>query len=326
MVGTAAHPEARYGRSGDSMMAHVSPGEYIVPKPVLDANPHLAAIIANAVMNAGGNPEDYEVGDDMSYNPETGNPEFRWKGWKKIWKAATKVVPVAAGYLLGGPPGAAIGGAVGSAARGGDLRQILQGAGYGYGAGSLVGAGSNALSAYGAASSGAPVTGVGPVGPGGVMPGLRAAGGSLYNSAMAPMSTAEKFLQAAKLGDTFLGQGLGRELNRENREAISQQKISDPSFTPERPSALSRPASLGELSGYSPEQERSALATKGVNIGLGGDEQSYYRNLIQRSLIGDGGQVNTSNPNYLLPIESQYFSRQGLNTSDQMKFLQQLHS
>jgi len=96
-----------------------------------------------------------------------------------------------------------------------------------------------------------------------------------------------------------------------------------PAFNPSKPGALTRPNSLSSFSSYSPEQERSALATQGVNGGLGAEEDAYYRNLIQRSLIGDDNKV-TGDTNSLLPIESQYFSRQGINTSDVMKFLEQL--
>lgn len=94
-------------------------------------------------------------------------------------------------------------------------------------------------------------------------------------------------------------------------------------FNPMRPDALIRPGSLSDYSGFTPEQERSALATKGLNQGLGKDEDSYYRNLIQRSLIGEGNQV-AGDTNTLLPIESQYFSQQGMNTSGIMDFLKQL--
>ena len=99
-----------------------------------------------------------------------------------------------------------------------------------------------------------------------------------------------------------------------------------PAFTPQRPEALQQPDSLGaEFSAFSPDQQRSALATKGLNGGLGGEEDAYYRNLVQRSLIGDNNQVTAGSTNqFLLPIESQYFSRKGLNTSDPMQFLQGL--
>lgn len=92
-------------------------------------------------------------------------------------------------------------------------------------------------------------------------------------------------------------------------------------FSPVRPNEATRPESLNEFAGFSPEQERSALATKGLNVGLGQDEEGYYRNLLQRSLIGEGNQVQAGNNNFLMPIESQYFSRGGVNTSDVMQFL-----
>lgn len=101
-----------------------------------------------------------------------------------------------------------------------------------------------------------------------------------------------------------------------------------PPFNPVKPSAMKQPEGLGaEFSGFSPEQQRSALATRGVNQGLGSEEDAYYRNLVSRALIGDNNQVQPGNPDqYILPIESQYFSRKGLNTSDMLKFLQGLTS
>lgn len=94
-------------------------------------------------------------------------------------------------------------------------------------------------------------------------------------------------------------------------------------FTPIKPTAIARPSALAGFSGFDPQQERAALATKGLNQGLGKQEEDYYTNLIQRSLIGDTNQV-TSDSSALSPIESQYFSQKGFNTSDIMKFLQQL--
>lgn len=96
-----------------------------------------------------------------------------------------------------------------------------------------------------------------------------------------------------------------------------------PPFNPMRPDAMSRPGSLSGFDSFTPDQERSALATKGLNQGLGKDEDSYYRNLIQRSLIGEGNKV-APDTNSLLPVESQYFSQQGMNTSGIMDFLKQI--
>jgi hypothetical protein len=112
--------------------------------------------------------------------------------------------------------------------------------------------------------------------------------------------------------------------NRSERQAPVQAAQATP-FRPSRPDAVNAPESLNEMAAFSPEQQRSALATRGLNQGLGADENSYYRNLVQRSLIGDGNSVDTSNPNFLMPIESQYFSQQGMNTSDIMQFLEGLN-
>lgn len=94
-------------------------------------------------------------------------------------------------------------------------------------------------------------------------------------------------------------------------------------FVPVKPAAVARPSSLADYSGFDPQQERTALATKGLNQGLGKPEQDYYTNMIQRSLIGDNN-VPSTDTSSLSPVESQYFSQQGVNTSDIMKFLQQL--
>lgn len=85
-------------------------------------------------------------------------------------------------------------------------------------------------------------------------------------------------------------------------------------FQPKKPEAMAKPMGIG-MEGYDPSQERSALATKGVNTGLGKSEDAYYRNLVSRSLIGDDNKV-TGTPESLLPVESQYFSGKGYDTSN----------
>lgn len=96
-------------------------------------------------------------------------------------------------------------------------------------------------------------------------------------------------------------------------------------FVASRPDAMARPAGLSDFAAYSPDQERTALATKGLNQGLGDDEQAYYKNLVQRSLIGDGNQV-TGSVDSLLPVEQQYFGQQGHNMGDINAFLQSISS
>lgn len=96
--------------------------------------------------------------------------------WTKVRNAVTKVAPVAIGFAIGGPVGAAVGGAAGSAARGGDIGQIIQGAGYGYGAGTLAGAGMAGINAANAASA-APSMGAGITPDTALMTGVKTAAG-----------------------------------------------------------------------------------------------------------------------------------------------------
>lgn len=136
------------------------------------------------------------------------------------------------------------------------------------------------------------------------------------------LSNANTLLNAASIGSQLFG-------SNQQGQALESQKISTPSaqpFSPVRPQAASTPASLSQMSSFDPEQQRSALATKGVNGGLGDEENSYYRNLLQRSLIGEGNKVNVDNPNFLMPIESNYFSQQGKPTSNIMDFLKSISS
>ena len=68
---------ARYGRNGDTRMAHVSPGEMVVPREVLQSNPQVARGLGMAFQDVGADPLRYVVGStDNSINPVTGRPEF----------------------------------------------------------------------------------------------------------------------------------------------------------------------------------------------------------------------------------------------------------
>lgn len=112
-------------------------------------------------------------------------------------------------------------------------------------------------------------------------------------------------------------------LDKPKKAAAAPSPAQAPPFSAVRPDAAARPGSLTGFSDFTPEQERSALATRGINQGLGKDEENYYKNLVQRSLIGEGNAV-AGDTNTLLPVESQYFSQKGMNTSGIMDFLKQL--
>lgn len=248
---------AQYGRGGDTMMGHLTPGEMVIPKPVMDSHPEVAAHIAALIKSLGGDPDQYVVGDDNnSVNPSTGQPEFGW--FSKIFKSIKRIAPVA---LL--------------------------------------------------AAGGLGLAGIGP------LAGTLGGGGSLLSG----LGTASKVLSTVNTAKGLFSGGSSSKGDGSFSKPVPVQKPAQEEFTPARPSEMSAPQSLNEFAGFSPEQTRSALATRGNNIGLGADENAYYRNLLQRSLIGDGGQVNQGNQDFLMPVEGQYFNKQGVDTSNILNFL-----
>jgi hypothetical protein len=306
---------AKYGNFEDTMMAHVAPGEQIVPKPVLDANPQLALAIVRAIRQSGVDPEQFRVGSDMDINPYTGHPEFGF--FKKLFKVAKAVAPIAVGFIPGvGPIASAAMGAGIGALGGGGIKGAITGGLSGYG-GSGLASGLRAAGSLPTAGVIGPQSGTIFGGVSNVLKGSPGAFGALTSgiSGGGLLDNASKIMQAMSV-------------IAPQKQSIANQRIGDPStpavkdFTPKKQEAMSRPASLNEFAGFSPEQERSALATKGINSGLGAEENAYYINLLNRTMIGDGGEVNRSSQDFLMPIESQYFSRRGKNTSDIIKFLQ----
>tara|TARA_R100001126_G_scaffold24935_1_gene13210 strand:- start:3057 stop:4367 length:1311 start_codon:yes stop_codon:yes gene_type:complete len=99
---------ARLGRNEDSMLAHVAPGEMVVP-PVI--SPLTQQAIQQEMMAVGLDPNEYTVGQGMSINPITGMAEFGFlkKLGKKLKKVVKKVAPIAipalgiAGFAGAGP-------------------------------------------------------------------------------------------------------------------------------------------------------------------------------------------------------------------------------
>ena len=86
---------ARLGRNEDSMLAHVAPGEMVVP-PVI--SPLTQQAIQQEMMAVGLDPNEYTVGQGMSINPITGMAEFGFlkKLGKSLKKVVKKVAPIAA--------------------------------------------------------------------------------------------------------------------------------------------------------------------------------------------------------------------------------------
>jgi hypothetical protein len=104
---------ASLGRDEDRFVAHVAPGERVIP-PVISADTQ--ARLSREMMAAGLDPDEYIVGPHMSINPITGQPEFGWlkKTFKSVKKVAKKVAPVAmfipgVGQALGAVGGSLLG-------------------------------------------------------------------------------------------------------------------------------------------------------------------------------------------------------------------------
>ena len=64
---------AALGRNEDSFLAHVAPGEMVVPPVISDKTKRR---IDTELRYAGLDPRNYHVGEYMTINPITGMPEF----------------------------------------------------------------------------------------------------------------------------------------------------------------------------------------------------------------------------------------------------------
>ena len=132
---------AKYGRGGDQFVAHLAPGEIVVPAPLIENNPELRDSIFGHLREMGiENPEQYVVGASAnSINPETGLMEFGFlsrvfKGVKRVVtgavktvgkvlkKAAPIVLPIIGTAVLGPVWGAAVGSGIATLINGGSLK------------------------------------------------------------------------------------------------------------------------------------------------------------------------------------------------------------
>lgn len=246
---------ASAGRKGDTMMAHVTPGDYVIPKDILVQHPEFLVKLKKAMEDEGEDYRNHMVGSGFeNINPETGAPEF---GFGKSFKKS-----------LGGVIRALPGGSS-------KLGSTLYGAGLGVGLGLLTGG----LGAGAGLSAGAL--------------GAGTAGAGVFGGALGANAQGTQARMASNVKQNAEKAGLY------DQGYASGTNVSD----------MALPQSLQELGGLTDIQKRSYLASQGAQGGgLGGSSRDYYINLLQRNI--------QSNPNQqLLPVESQYLSQGGLNTS-----------
>ncbi len=100
IVDNSGTGSAALGRNEDRFMAHVAPGEMVVPPVISDKT---RSIIRKEMAAVGLNPNEYVVGQGMSINPITGQAEFGFlkKIAKSVKKVVKKVAPIAA--VIPGP-------------------------------------------------------------------------------------------------------------------------------------------------------------------------------------------------------------------------------
>jgi hypothetical protein len=133
-------PLAQAGRATDTMMAHLTPGEVVIPVEFL-ADPDFAQFLQAAFKINGVDMAEFTVGDPANkINPETGYPEFF--GFKKFFKKIAPFAGLAAMFVPGLQGlGAALGGSIlGAGAAGAStLGSALIGGGFGALGGGLKG-------------------------------------------------------------------------------------------------------------------------------------------------------------------------------------------
>lgn len=133
--------EAEAGRGTDMIIAHLTPGEIVIPRELL-GDPQVMQMLQQVFQQGGADLAQYTVGDKAnSVNPETGNPEFGWFGSikkfisKVIPKEIKPILPIAAAALNFVPGFQGLGSALGSsilgtgAAGAGTLGSALLGGG-----------------------------------------------------------------------------------------------------------------------------------------------------------------------------------------------------
>lgn len=91
---------ASKGRGGDTVVGHLTRGEVVVPRQLINRSPELRDMLKAAFKANGGSMDEFTVGHEMNkINPKTKQPEFAW--WDTILQTAKEYAPVigAAGTL-----------------------------------------------------------------------------------------------------------------------------------------------------------------------------------------------------------------------------------
>ncbi len=227
------------GRATDTVLAHMTLGEVVIPRQFME-DPETADAIQAIFEAYGVNMAEFTVGDPANkINPETGYPEFFFKKiFKAIKKVVKKVAPIALPILgtmipgVGPVLGGAIGGALGGAASGKGLKGVLTGGALGAAGGGLSsalkgglsipglgsGAGASLATTTGNAALQGPTQGTGLLGA--LTRGASSAGGGL--SSLTGSGGNSMLSSALKIGGSLYGNAQDDKANKKILDELQQ--------------------------------------------------------------------------------------------------------
>ncbi len=260
---------AAEGRGGDTTLAHLTPGEVVLPVAAMQ-DPQFETAVENRFNEIGLDPEQYVVGAGIaSLNPMTGLEEFGF--FKKVGKFLKKAVKVVAPIAMLVPGvGTAIGAALGGI---GGLATKIPVVGKALGAvGSKVATGLKGVASLG-------IPGVSPIA-GGAVEGAGDFVGTLGQAVRNPLAGG---VFGAR-GSTYAGADQGDLLNRILKPGLPEVEVSGsgvPITSRGGASALEQQKMLQELQKAKIKQEEfDQLANAGMSI-----EQIYS------TLLGGAGEA-----------------------------------
>ena len=263
----------QYGEGGDTELAHLRPGEVVIPPEFLE-DEQFESALSKKFDEFDINPEQAIVGSGIaSLNPVTGLEQFFFKKIGKALKKVVKKIAPVAGPLANLIPGVGpvLAGAIGAAtnvAAGKGLKGAVSGALGGYGAGKLA-SGIGSLGTVGGKTVGA-----GNFGSLGGLDKFRALGSGLKSGKLTSTffnpATGDKGIFGGKLGPSIRS-GLGSLTGFGQPQAPAMTEAEFAQLTPEQQQAyMAQQQSGGFLGGKTPMQFLSSkLLPQGLENMLG---------------------------------------------------------
>jgi len=251
----------QYGEGGDTELAHLRPGEMVIPPEFLE-DEQFEAALSKKFDEFDINPEQAIVGSGIaSLNPVTGLEQFFFKKIGKALKKVVKKIAPVAGPLANFIPGVGpvLAGAIGAAtnvAAGKGLKGAVSGALGGYGAGKL-------FSGVGSLGSvGGKAVGQGGFGGLGTLDKFKALGSGLRSGKLTSTffnpATGDTGIFGGKLGPS-IRRGLGSLTGLGQPQAPAMTEAEFAQLSPEQQQAYLAQQQSGGLFGGTPGQSRIGL-------------------------------------------------------------------